>query len=406
MAALPRRATAPVTRERLSPAEARRLAIAAQGLHAGAPRMDVVGAVRRMGLLQIDSVNVLARAHLLTLRARAGAFDPAELHRAAHDGRRRRLFEYWGHEASVLPVEHHALWRWRMEDAAAGIGLYAGLARFGREHRPAVEAVLREVERRGPLAASDLDGGAGRPGWWEWSAPKRALEWLFWAGLVTTATRRGAFERVYDLTERALPRAALDAPTPARADAQRALMALALRAQGIATEADLRDYLRLGAQDARRALRALEEAGAAIPVRVRDWPPAWMDARARIPRRADARALVCPFDPLVWTRPRAERLWGMRIRLEIYTPRDRRVHGYYVLPFLLGDRLVARLDLKADRAAGALVVRAAHAEPDAPGDACEHLAPELRDVAAWLGLGAVRVEPRGDLAPTLAAALG
>ena len=274
-----------------------------------------------------------------------------------------------------------------MADAAAGTGLYAGLARFGREHRPAIEAVLREVEARGPLAASDLDGGASRPGWWEWSAPKRALEWLFWAGLVTTATRRGAFERVYDLPERALPRAALGAPTPARADAQRALVALALRAQGVATEADLRDYLRLPPVDARRALRALEEEGAAIPVRVHGWPPAWMDARARLPRRADARALICPFDPLVWTRPRAERLWGMRVRLEIYTPRDRRVHGYYVLPFLLGDRLVARVDLKADRAAGALVVQAAHAEP---GGAGGHLRAPRPGAARRRGLARAR----------------
>ena len=388
-------------RTRLSPAEARRLAIAAQGLHGGAPRMDAVGAVRRMGLLQIDSVNVLARAHLLTLRPRCGAGWDA-LHRAAYGGRRRRLFEYWGHEASFVPVEHHALWRWRMADAAAGRGIYRALARFGRERRPAIDAVLDQIERRGPLAAADLGGAQDRAGWWEWSEPKRALEWLFWAGRITTVTRRGAFARVYDLTERVLPRAALDAPTVPRAEAQMRLMAIALQAQGVATEPDLRDYLRLPPDESRAALATLVEAGIAVPVRVRGWPDAWMHREARLPRRAGARALLCPFDPLVWTRERVERLWAMRLRLEIYTPAEKRRHGYYVLPFLLGDRLVARVDLKADRAGGVLRVLAAHAEPDVPDDACRHLAAELRAMADWLGLSDLDVAPRGDLAARLA----
>ena len=404
-------------RERLSPAEARRLAIAAQGLARppapASPRSssDIVRVARRLRLVQIDSVNVLARAHLLTLHARLGAFDPVSLEDAAYGGRRRRLFEYWGHEASFIPVEDHRLWRWRMEDARAGTGMYLQLARFGRERVDAVRATLTEIERRGALSAGDLAPGArGRGGWWGWSETKCALEWLFWAGLVTTATRRGNFERVYDLPERCLPSAALEAPTPTRQDAQRALLLNASRAHGVATVHDLADYARVNIGEARERLAEMIENGDARPVRVQGWEGAVMDAAARNPRRVEGDALLCPFDPLIWTRPRTERLFGMRYRLEIYTPEARRTHGYYVLPYLCGDRLVARLDLKADRTASCLRVLAAHREPgwndcrrvDAPAaDPAGGLSRALRRMADWTGCADIEVGARGDLAGQL-----
>ena len=419
-------------RERLSPAEARRLAIAAQGLAGGsAPRTSagdlgpaaVTALARRLRLVQIDSVNVLARAHHLTLLARLGAHRAegvratglhedvgAALARAAGPGARRSLFEYWGHEASFVPVEDHALWRWRMEDARAGVGIYARLARFARERREVIERTLGEIERRGALTARDLrslDAGArrGEGGWWGWSEAKHALEWLFWAGLVTSAGRNASFERFYDLPDRALPAAAVETRAPTRREAQARLLANALRAFGVATLHDLADHPRITLGEARAAMEDVEAQGMARRVRVRGWPdPTWMDTSARVPSRVEGRALLCPFDSLVWFRPRAERLFGMRIKLEIYTPAAERVHGYYVLPFLLGDALVARVDLKADRARGCLVVRAAHLADAArgPGEVAHELARGLRRMAATLGLERIVVEDRGDLAARLA----
>lgn len=393
----------------LSIAEARRLVISAQGLprtpsgKIGTSSSTKISCIaRRLGLVQIDSVNVLARAHLLTLYARVGAFDFSALHRAAYGGRRRKLFEYWGHEASLLPVETQPLWRWRMADARAGNGLYAGLVRFRKENAVFIDTVLAEIERRGPLAAGELtNGGRSRGAWWGWSDGKRAIEWLFWAGLVSTATRRHTFERVYDLTERVLPAAVVDTPTPTREEAQRELLRHALRASGVATEKDLRDYLRLPVSDARARLAELGEAGEALPVAVEGWPPAYLSPRVRIPREVDSRALLCPFDPLIWTRDRTERLFGMRFRLEIYTPAAKRVYGYYVLPFLLGDALVARVDLKADRQHKTLRVQAAHRENTAPPNTAVELAATLRRMADWLGLDDINVERRGGLANDL-----
>lgn len=393
----------------LSLAEARRIAIAAQGLHrprreAAASKRDLARLVDRLGVLQIDSVNVVARAHTLPGFSRLGPYDTGDLDRLAYDGRRRRLFEYWGHEASYLPVALQPLFRWRMAAAARGEGLYGGLARFGREKAAFIESVHREVETRGPMAAGDLPGGEkGAGGWWGWSDGKSALEWLFWAGIVTTATRRGNFERVYDLTERVLPRAILDTPTPAPDEAKRGLMRLAAAALGIASERCLRDYYRLGPAEGRAAIAALVEAGELTAVRVAGWDkPAYLWHGAARPRRAAGQALLAPFDPLVWQRERVEALFGLRIRLEIYTPAHKRQHGYYVLPFLLGERIAARLDLKADRQANVLRVLAAHGEPGAdPGETATALAAELALMAGWLGLGGISVAERGDLAPAL-----
>ncbi|MFO1151230.1 MAG: crosslink repair DNA glycosylase YcaQ family protein [Alsobacter sp.] len=386
--------------------QARRLALAAQGF--GKARPDVPSArhvdrlTERLGLLQIDSVNVLARAHTVPLYSRLGAYDPTLLDKAAYGRRGRRLFEYWGHEASLIRLELQPALRWRMARAARGQGIYTGLARFAREHEAFVETIHRSVEAQGPCTARDLGAVEGRTGssggWWGWSDCKKALEFLFWAGRITTATRRGGFERVYDLPERVFGAEVVEAPTPAEDEAQRTLVMVAAQGLGIATERDLRDYFRLDPGDARSRIQELVEAGRLVPVKVKGWAAlAYVTPEATRPGKIAARALVSPFDPLLWERNRTERLFGIRYRLEIYTPEHKREHGYYVLPFLLGDRIVGRVDLKAERAAGRLVVKAAHRDGQADSaDATQALAAELRDVARWQGLETIAVEPKGD----------
>ncbi|MBL8696901.1 MAG: YcaQ family DNA glycosylase [Alphaproteobacteria bacterium] len=399
--------------EKLSLPAARRCAIAAQGLSRPRPgaasARDVGRIVGALGLLQIDSVNVLTRAHYLPLFSRLGSYDIEGLHRLAYAGRRRRLFEYWGHEASLLPAEAYPLFRWRMEAAARGERIYKGIRDFARRRRALIESVRAQVAARGPLSASEVDAGRrGEGGWWGWSEAKLALEWLFWTGEITTHSRRGAgFERVYDLTERTLPPAVLAAPVPDRAEAQRRLLARAARAHGIATATDLADYFRLPPADVKARVAELVELGELRPAAVEGWrATAYLHRDARVPRRVEARALLAPFDPLVWERDRTERLFGFRYRIEIYTPAPRRVHGYYVLPFLRGDRLVARVDLKADRAAGCLRVPGAFAEPDqATAENAAALGEELSAMARWLGLERVAVGDRGDMARPLADAL-
>lgn len=396
-------------RTHLSISEACRVAIKAQGLHRPPPASKrsitahkIGTVVQQLGIVQIDSVNVLARAHLLTLYARLGAYGPEVLHRAAYDGSRRQLFEYWGHEASLLPVETYPLWQWRMEDARAGSGIYGGLVRFRKENTKFIDTVLTEIEKRGPLSAGELtDGGRSRGSWWGWSEGKRAIEWLFWAGLVSTDTRRNTFERVYDITERVLPDSFAKSSAPSREDAQRELLHRALVALGIATEKDLRDYLRFPVVDARARLAELVESEEALPISVEGWPDAYMAPNTRVPRQVASRALLCPFDPLIWTRDRTERLFGMRYRLEIYVPAAKRVHGYYVLPFLMDEALVARVDLKADRQGDTLRVKAAHLEDDAPNETAAELAAALWRLADWLGLSDIAVERRGGLANEL-----
>lgn len=397
--------------DRLTPGEARRIALAAQGFAERRPAAVALKHARRVfdrvGLIQIDSVNVLVRSHYLPIFSRLGHYEHDLLDRHAYRGLRRGLFEYWGHEASYMPLDLQPLMRWRMARAERGQGVYKGIAAFGREKRDYIRAVADEIRARGPLGASELSmAGETRGAWWGWSDGKIALEWLFWAGRVTTATRRN-FERVYDLTERVLPRAIVETPTPAEADAQRELMRIAARAMGVATESDLRDYFRLGLLDARNRLAELVEAGELLPVAVKGWrQPAYLHREARLPGRVRAQALLSPFDSLVWERDRAERLFGFRYRLEIYTPAEKRQYGYYVLPFLLGDRLVARVDLKADRAACVLRVHAAHAEAgQKPAIIAEPLAEELRRMALWLGLDGVAMGDGGDLAGPLQAVL-
>jgi uncharacterized protein len=381
--------------EKLSLAEARRIALAAQGF--GGPRPEKITAARwlktidQLSLHQIDSVNVLVRAHYLPAFSRLGPYDRSLIDTAAWGSlRKRRLFEYWAHEASLLPLPLHPLLRWRMARADRGEVGWKGLRLFAGERRAEAEAILNRIRAEGPRAASDLEEKRGRSGWWQWGDVKQALEWLFWAGHITTATRRGSFERVYDLTERVIPAEILALPTPDKKEAQRALIERSARALGLATAQELRDYFRLGPDEARGAIESQVEAGVLAPIEVPGWAHlAYLHRDARRPRRISARALLAPFDPLVWERARALRLFDFHYRIEIYTPAEKRKHGYYVLPFLLGDRLTARLDLKADRQSGRLLVHAAHLEPHAPADAMDAISEELAALAGWLGLGKV-----------------
>ena len=398
-----------MTRDTLTAGEARRIALAAQGF--GRPREAPVGRrqlvklVERLGAIQLDSVNVVSRTHYLPAFSRLGAY-PRELLEDIAWGKARPLLEYWAHEASLLPLASQPLFRWRMADAREGVGVWKGVARFLRERRDFLDRVLDEIAARGPLSASELEmGHKGEGGWWGWSEAKRAVECLFWAGELTTATRRGTFERVYGLPDKVLPKAIREAPTPPRADAQRELYRIAGRALGIATARDLRDYFRMPVEGARDRIAELVEAGELLPVTVRGWrEPAYLDPAARRPRKVEAAALLSPFDNLVWFRERTERMFGVRLRLEIYTPAEKRTHGYYVLPFLEGDALTARVDLKADRKAGVLIVQASHAEPWASDATALKLAAELQRMAGWLGLETVRVERRGDMAGALESA--
>src|SRR5581483_7645213 len=374
----------------LSLAEARRIALAAQGFADAKPRGAVDRRLlrrvfARVGVVQIDSVNVLVRSHYLPLFSRLGAYDVEVLNRAAY-ARDRVLFEYWGHEASLLPLELHPLLRWRMERARRAEGTWGRIARMLREDPDLPKRVLGEIARRGPTPASAFEGARGSGSWWGWSDTKNALEALFWQGELTTAYRKG-FERVYDLTERVLPAAILELPTPPEADAQRELLRISSRALGIASERDLRDYFRLDAADARPRIAELVESGDLVAVGVEGLRgPRYLARDARVPRRIEAQALLSPFDSLIWERARTRELFGFDFRLEIYTPQHKRVHGYYVLPFLLGDRLVARVDLKHDRQRGILRAIATHVEPGVrKREIAAPLHEELHAMAQWLG---------------------
>jgi len=387
------------------------MALAAQGFGKARPaapgRRHVLSTIETLGLVQIDSVNVVSRSHYLPLFSRLGDYPRTLLEDVAW-GKKPALVEYWGHEASLMPRDLHPLFRWRMADARAGVGVWKGVARFLDSHPEFIARALDEIRRRGPISAGDLEIGAkkGPGGWWGWSEGKRALECLFWIGELTTATRRAGFERVYGTPEQVLPASLIETPTPRREDAHRALLTRAADAMGVATERDLRDYFRMGPAESRARIAELVEDGVLIPATVEGWDQtAYVAAGAARPRKIAARALLSPFDNLIWFRERAERIFDARIRLEIYTPAHLRTHGYYVLPFLQGETLTARVDMKADRKAGRLMVQAAHAQPAADGDTAAALAEELRLMARWLGLSEVVAANKGDLAQPLAAAL-
>lgn len=409
----------PAPTEELSLAQARRVALRAQGLErrrpalAGAPTLrHLQQVVDRLGLLQIDSVNVLARAHLVPAFSRLGPYDPTLVDRAS--GRPpRRLVETWAHEASFVPPSTYPLLGYRRR--AYVEHAWGTISEVPLRHAPVVDEVRELVRDSGPVTAREVQGRfeaehpRTRTEWgWNWSVAKRALEFLFFTGEVTAARRNAAFERCYDLSERVLPPEVVSRPEPSEREAVRELLAIGARALGIGTARCFADYFRVrGTDRVRTAVADLLEDGTVRPVRVRGWDrPVYLHRDASLPRRADGRALLSPFDPAVFERRRLEELFGMRYRLEIYVPEAKRVHGYYVLPFLLGDRMAARVDLKADRAAGLLEVRAAFAEPDAPESTATELADELDLLRTWLGLGTVRVveDARGDLVPALRSA--
>ncbi len=392
----------------LSRAQARRIALAAQGFLDPRPALPTLRTlsrtVARTGVLQIDSVNVLQRAHYMPLFSRMGAYDTSLLHRAAGQ-KPRRLVEYWAHMAAYMPVE---LWPYMKHRMARAHTLAWGGPRSIYARKPdLVASVLADVARQGPVTARDIDDDLPRAkvDWgWNWSEVKQALEFLFFAGEVSVAGRNSSFERLYDLPERVVPIPILRQPDPAPEEAHVELVRRAAVSHGVATEASLRDYYRMHQEASKPAVRTLVETGELVPVSVQGWSqPAYLHRDARLPRRLSARALLSPFDPVVWERPRTEQLFGFRYRIEIYVPEPARVHGYYVLPFLLGENLVARVDLKADRKAGVLVVKGAYAEPSAPDETAAELAAVLRELADWLGLSDVHVAPRGDLAGALSA---
>jgi uncharacterized protein YcaQ len=399
-------------RDSISITEARRVALAAQQFapaHTKLTRAALSNLVRELGVVQMDSVNVLVRTHYLPAFSRRGIYRRAWLDELAYERPGAKLFEYWGHEASLLPIEHQPLFRWRMENARNGVGIWSRLRRYALEHQDLVANTLAQIREKGPLSASELDGSQrGKGSWWGWSQAKEIMEWLFWTGQVSTSERRN-FERRYDLTERIIPKEIYEQPTPPKADAQRKLLEIGARSVGVGTLRDLRDYFRLPTADASERLRELVEEGALIPVRVEGWKQqAYLHRATRIPKHLSVSALLSPFDSLIWERDRTERLFNFSYRLEIYTPAHKRKHGYYVLPFLLDGQIVARVDLKADRSGSALEVRGGSTEPharvqDVAGELCRALA----ELAEWLELDTVSIKSRkGDLMRALRAPKG
>ncbi|WP_336659366.1 winged helix-turn-helix domain-containing protein [Leucobacter sp. USHLN153] len=390
--------------ESLSLAEAGRVALAAQGF-TNAPKLrrrrPFDAALDALHVLQIDSVNVFARSHYLPVFSRHGAYDAEALDR--HLWQSGEFTEYWAHEAAFIPVCDRPLFAWRMDEYGE---------RYRRDGRvealsPTLDHVRSALATGGPQFVRELELGprGARGPWWDWSDTKRAVEMLFAWGEVVAAERVG-FQRRYALAEHVLPAPALERFE--RADAQRQLVERAARSLGVATLADLADYHRLKSADARVAVSALEEEGVLIPVRVSGWgsaerpEPAWLHRDARVPARLAPDALLTPFDPVVWFRPRAERLFDFHYRIEIYTPREQRRYGYYCLPLMVGGRLAGRIDLKAERPRraadrGALLVQAAWQEDRAPARTGAAAVALLARAAAWQGLDEVRVSGAGNL---------
>jgi len=400
-----------MVRTSLSAAEARRVSLGAQGFggspvgDAGSPvSTRALGAtIGRLGLLQIDSVNVFERSHYLPLLARLGPYDRSALDRITLSRGASHL-EYWAHEAAFIPRSTLPLFRWKMDALRARD--HGEADGFAAANGPLLDELRAVLRANGPLPASAIehDANVRRGPWWGWSDVKRGMEHLFRWGDVISAGRKG-FERVYGLPEQVLP-AGLMAAAPARVDAHRVLVERAARSLGVGTLADIADYHRLRSDDTQVAIADLQDAGTLLPVAVSGWrQQAWMHADARLPRSMGADAVLSPFDPVVWFRPRAERMFGFHYRIEIYTPAPKRVYGYYVLPVLQDDRIVGRIDCKNDRQRGVLRVRTAWQEPG------EHLDPGrlaalLLRTAAWQGLDGVEVTDRGTAAASLADALG
>jgi uncharacterized protein YcaQ len=386
----------------LSIGQARRIALGAQGFADPRPagridRRHFRRVIDRIGLLQLDSVNVLQRSHYLPMWSRLGPYSTELLDKyTAHSG---EMFEYWGHVASLLPVELHRLLRWRMQAVQPGPRTRAVI----EQHPDYLDSVLAEITAHGPLTVSDLSDPGTRTGpWWGHGKGKVALDWLFARGDIT-AYRNGNFVRIYDLPQRVIAPQHLDGPTPTREEAYRELLLLSAKHHGVGTAADLGDYYRLHMPTVRPLLSAMVADGELDEVRVEGWTqPAYMHPDAKLPRRILAAALLSPFDPVVWERDRTERLFDFFYRIEIYVPKPQRIYGYYVLPFLMNDRLVGRVDIKADRTNGVLVARGSYCEETVdPEEVAARLSPELRAMGNWLGLGEVVVHANGNLASFL-----
>jgi uncharacterized protein len=403
----------PLTSDTLRISEARRIALHAQGFNDPRPtgradRRHFRRVIERLGLVQIDSVNVLTRSHELPFLARLGPYDRAAL--AGWLWGSGEVFEYWDHEASLVPVERHPLLRWRM----TGTDAWGGMLNTATKHPELLDQLVEAVRDRGPVTLAELDHlgdaikrGKAAPGnMWNWSLAKRGIEWLFWRGRVSAIRNPSTFGRHYVLPERVVPAEVLAVPTPGEDDAMKELLLLAARSHGVGTARCLGDYHRLNIVTSRRLLAELVADGALRAVLVEGWKqPAFLHPEAVLPRWVRAAALLSPFDSLVWERQRTEMLFDFRYRIEIYVPAAQRVHGYYVLPFLHDGRLVARVDLKADRQARRLLVRGAYAEPTWNDDKdLPPLVTRLEEMATFLALDGVIVEPRGDLAPALALA--
>ncbi len=388
----------------LSQSQARRIALGAQGFldrpHDQPTMRTLNRTLERTGVLQVDSVNVLQRAHFMPLYSRMGGYDVDLLARASAR-KPRRLVEYWAHVQALMPVELWPVMQHRMASYRTQKHKWWGT----EVSEDLVTNLIAEIRDRGASTARDLDDGLPRDKkhWgWNWSATKRALDYLYMVGDVAIAGRNSQFEVRYDLPERVLPADVLAAPTPTLDEANLELVRRAARSHGVATVRCLADYYRTLQEPAKRAVDQLVEEGELQPVRIEGWNrPAYLHRDARRPRRVDARALLSPFDPVCWLRERTEKLFDFHYRIEIYTPAAQRQYGYYVLPFLLGEEIVGRVDLKADRQSGRLVVKAAYAEPHAPVETAEELSAELVRLAGWLGMDELTVEPRGDLAPLL-----
>ena len=406
----------------VSPAQARRIALAASGFggprtaqvgtaHAGTPQTgpDRAGTrqlnatITRLGLIQLDSVNVFERSHYLPFFARLGAFDKDLLDRLIF-APKGRYAEYWAHEAAIIPVASWPLWRWKMDALRE-----TDPKRYPwvRENTALLDWLRLELARTGPISAGRIEHDAAlttkRGPWWGWSDVKQGLEFLFrWGDVV--AAGRTRFERSYALTEQIIPEA-IRSVTISREDAHRRLVAHAAGALGIGTLSDLADYYRLKISEVQRSVAELVDEGILIPVAVADWTkPAWLHRDARLPRRMDATALLSPFDPVVWNRPRAERIFDFHYRIEIYTPAAKRIFGYYSLPILIDDQIVGRVDLKSDRQARVLRVQSAWQEPDAPSHTAERLATVIEQVRNWQNLERLEIVDRGNLAAALAGA--
>ena len=387
---------------KLNIAQARRIALAAQGFADRRPpgKVDIRHlrrVVQRIGVVQLDSVNVVARAHFLTFFARLGNYPMALAERIGWGT--GEMVEYWAHEAALIPVEHWPLFRHRMERNWH----WPSMDRWMKDNPGAIDAILREVTKRGAVRPGDLENrsNTSRGPWWDWSDAKLALEALFFTGRLTVA-KRVNFVRHYDLPDRVLP-AAIVAAQVDESTARRQLLRQAVRYHGLGTVADIADYYRIKNLTAAPLLAAMAREGEIEEVEVTGWKgPVYQDPAASMPRAIQGVALLCPFDPVIWFRPRTERLFDFRYRIEIYTPPPKRIYGYYVFPILLDGDLVGRVDLKADRQAGLLRVRGSYIEDGQdPIRVADPLAEELGTMANWLGLGDVAVERKGNLAAAL-----